>query len=55
MFSKNTSSLLFDLTTIKGKGVSFMESQTKWHHRRFKFNEFEDALTEVKNIVEKEY
>lgn len=53
MFTKNWSSLLYDLTTIKGKGVSFMEGETKWHHRRFKFNEFEDALTELKNALAK--
>ena len=37
------------LNTVKGKGVSFMEGDYKWHHRRFKDNEYEEALYELKN------
>jgi len=36
------------LNTIKGKGVSFMEGDPKWHHRRFKNDEFEMAINELK-------
>ena len=33
--------------TIKGKGVSFMEGNTKWHYRKLKPNEYEIALEEL--------
>lgn len=42
---------LIDLTTIKGSGISFMEGVTKWHHRRFKGNEYEDALAELEKAL----
>jgi len=35
------------LNTIKGKGVSFMESDFKWHHRRFKNDEYQLAKIEL--------
>ena len=35
------------LKTIKGKGVSFMEGNSKWHHRRFKDDEYFNAITEL--------
>ncbi len=37
------------LNTVKGNGVSFMKGEFKWHHRRFKDNEYEEALNELKN------
>lgn len=39
---------VLELNTIKGKGVSFMEGVTKWHHRRFREGEFEAAIEELK-------
>jgi transketolase len=39
---------IFILNTIKGRGVSFMESDSKWHHRRFKEGEFEKSIEELK-------
>ena len=38
---------LIILNTIKGKGISFMEKDFKWHHRRFKGSEFSDAMEEL--------
>lgn len=35
------------LNTIKGRGVSFMESEPKWHHRRLKGNEYDLAVNEL--------
>ena len=35
------------LNTIKGKGVTFMEKEFKWHHRRLRDNEYQDALGEL--------
>jgi transketolase len=34
--------------TIKGKGVSFMENNSKWHYRKLKGNEYEIAKEELK-------
>lgn len=36
-----------ELNTVKGKGVSFMEGESKWHHRRFRDGEYEAALNEL--------
>ena len=41
-------SCFIDLRTIKGKGVSFMEAEHKWHHRRFRDGEYERAKSELK-------
>jgi len=38
---------VYILNTIKGKGVSFMEGDPKWHHRRFKNDEFKNAINEL--------
>jgi transketolase len=38
---------LIILNTIKGKGVTFMEKEFKWHHRRLRDNEYQDALGEL--------
>ena len=39
------------LNTIKGKGVSFMEAIEKWHHRRFKGDEYDLAYKELKDQI----
>jgi len=44
----NNRPTLIILNTIKGRGVDFMEGNSKWHHRRFKDNEFNDALFQLK-------
>lgn len=33
--------------TVKGKGISFMENNTDWHHNRLTKDQFEAALAEV--------
>lgn len=33
--------------TVKGKGVSFMENKTDWHHKKPSLKEFESALNEL--------
>jgi transketolase len=33
--------------TVKGKGVSFMESVVKWHHRVPTESEYQQALAEL--------
>jgi transketolase len=33
--------------TVKGKGVSFMEGDPKWHHRKLKDDERDLAITEI--------
>lgn len=45
--NNNSTTNIICLNTIKGKGVSFMEKNFKWHHRRFKNNEYEDAMEEI--------
>jgi transketolase len=36
--------------TIKGKGVSFMENDNSWHHKRLTQGNFEKALLEVGGV-----
>lgn len=36
-------------TTIKGKGVSFMENNNAWHHGHLNQEQYEQALTELNN------
>lgn len=46
-FNKNVKStfpFVIILKTVKGKGIKFMEKNIKWHHRRFKNDEYEQAL-----------
>lgn len=43
----NVAGGFIDLNTIKGKGVSFMEKASKWHHRRFRDGEYEAAIEEL--------
>ncbi|MCR4870893.1 MAG: transketolase [Atopobiaceae bacterium] len=38
---------LLILHTVKGKGVSFMENQTSWHHGRITAEELERALADL--------
>lgn len=38
--------------TIKGKGVSFMENQLKWHHGVPDKEQYQQALTELDNALE---
>ena len=33
--------------TIKGKGISFMEKNPKWHHRKIKDDEIDLCLKEL--------
>lgn len=40
------------LNTVKGKGVSFMENEPKWHSRRLKDDEYERACSELRNHEE---
>ena len=49
IFNKNFNNfpICIVLNTIKGKGVSFMEGDFKWHHRRFKNDEYQLALNEL--------
>ena len=35
--------------TIKGKGVSFMESNNQWHHNRLTETKYGEALNSIKN------
>ena len=39
--------------TIKGKGVSFMEDTVLWHYRTPKDEEYENAIKEINNLVNK--
>ena len=43
----NSGPKIFILNTIKGFGISFMEGDAKWHHRRFKFSEYDLAILEI--------
>lgn len=38
--------------TIKGKGVSFMENKSDWHHRRPSSDEYREALSELSKTIE---
>jgi transketolase len=33
--------------TVKGKGISFMENQSKWHHNRLSEEQFDLAMSEL--------
>jgi transketolase len=37
--------------TVKGKGVSYMENQVKWHHGVPDEGQYEEALTELDNTL----
>lgn len=45
----NEKPLCIIANTTKGKGISFMENQVLWHYRSPQGDEFELALTELKN------
>jgi transketolase len=36
--------------TIKGKGISFMENQAKWHHGVLNEEQYEKAVSELKGV-----
>lgn len=36
--------------TVKGKGVSFMEGNKKWHHSELSKEQYEQAVKEVENV-----
>lgn len=38
--------------TVKGKGVSFMENDYKWHHSQLSQKQYEIAISEVKNAYQ---
>ena len=44
---KSTKPLLLLANTIKGKGVSFMEKNIKWHHSVPNEKEFQVAMKEL--------
>ena len=46
---KKKKPLVLICDTIKGKGVSFMEADPKWHHRKIKDDEYETALRELED------
>jgi transketolase len=37
--------------TIKGKGISFMENQVKWHHGVPSKEQYADAIKELENVL----
>ena len=37
--------------TVKGKGVSYMENNVKWHHGVPNATQYEDALRELDNAL----
>jgi transketolase len=44
----NTGPLIVLATTIKGKGVSFMNNSVAWHYRSPSEQELDDALIELR-------
>lgn len=40
--------------TVKGKGVSYMENQVKWHHGVPNEKQYQEALTELDNALKNE-
>ena len=47
MIKKNSPPTVVIANTIKGKGISFMEKNVKWHHAVPQKEEFEKALKEL--------
>lgn len=43
---------VFLARTVKGKGISFMENNKKWHHRVPDDIEYQRALQELENLTE---
>lgn len=37
--------------TVKGKGVSFMENQAKWHHGVMSEEEYKQAMAEIEEVL----
>ena len=49
-FSKGKPSLVI-AHTVKGKGISYMENVTKWHHGVPSETQYQDAMTELDNAL----
>ena len=47
--NKYNKPLVLTADTIKGKGVSFMENITMWHHRKLKDEEYNLAIQELQD------
>ena len=50
-FTRKGKPHLLILNTLKGKGVSFMEGQTSWHHGRITPEELARALQDLEEEV----
>lgn len=50
--TENQKPVMIIAHTVKGKGVSFMEGQAKWHGKAPKKDEYEKALEELDKIKE---
>jgi transketolase len=37
--------------TVKGKGISFMEDSLSWHARPMEKEQYEQAVSELENIL----
>ena len=48
---QNGKPILIIANTVKGKGVSFMEGNPRWHHRVPTEEEFQMALNELKSAL----
>ena len=46
-FSENKAPVVILAKTIKGKGVSFMENNTAWHHNRLSNEQYQTAIGEI--------
>ncbi len=40
--------------TVKGKGVSFMENQAKWHHGVVDGEKYEQAVKDIEEVLKNE-
>lgn len=46
---RNCKPKLIIATTVKGKGVNFMEGRLEWHYHPMNDKQFEDAMSQIKN------
>ena len=51
--NKYNKPLVLTADTIKGKGVSFMENITMWHHRKLKDEEYNLAIQELQDEMKR--
>lgn len=49
--SRNDQPKVVIANTTKGKGISFMENQPKWHHARLTESQLQAAIEELENVV----